>query len=138
SRGPVNEPTVINNFGDYERLFGGLAKDSMMSYAVRDFYQSGGSQGVIVRIANGAKNATINLPAPGGSPFPLEAASPGAWGNNLRVAVDYDTKNPDDDTLFNLTILETIDGVDVTVERFLNLSVDPKSPAYVVRVLEQG
>jgi len=138
SRGPVNDPTVINNFGDFERLFGGLAKDSMMSYAVRDFYQSGGAQAVIVRIQNGATRATINLPAPRGLRFPLEAASEGAWGNNLRVAVDFDTKDPNDQTLFNLTILETVDGTDVTTEKFLNVSVDPQNPLYVPRVLAQG
>jgi uncharacterized protein len=138
SRGPVNDPTVINNFGDFDRLFGGLDKDSMMSYAVRDFYQSGGAQGVIVRIESGATPATINLDAPGGLKFPLEAASKGAWGNNLRVAVDHETKDPNDDTLFNLTILETIDDIDVTTEKFLNVSVDPKNPLYVPRVLEQG
>ncbi|HVF28852.1 MAG TPA: hypothetical protein VM943_11460, partial [Pyrinomonadaceae bacterium] len=43
-RGPVNDPTFINSFGDYERRFGGLALDSTMSYAVRDFYLNGGSQ----------------------------------------------------------------------------------------------
>ena len=26
-RGPVNEPITINNFGDYERVFGGLSLD---------------------------------------------------------------------------------------------------------------
>ena len=37
-RGPVNEAITINNFGDYERIFGGLDVESSMSYAVRDFY----------------------------------------------------------------------------------------------------
>ncbi|HVF56046.1 MAG TPA: phage tail sheath subtilisin-like domain-containing protein [Pyrinomonadaceae bacterium] len=49
-RGPVNEATVINSFGDFERIFGGLDLDSTMSYAVRDFYLNGGSQAVIVRL----------------------------------------------------------------------------------------
>ncbi|RME01414.1 MAG: phage tail sheath family protein, partial [Bacteroidetes bacterium] len=37
-RGPVDEPTIINNFGDFERKFGGLWVDGPMSYAVRDFF----------------------------------------------------------------------------------------------------
>ena len=49
-RGPVNVATVINSFGDYERIFGGLWLDSSMSFAVRDFYMNGGSQAVIVRL----------------------------------------------------------------------------------------
>src|SRR5215208_5090514 len=49
-RGPVNEAVVINSFGDYERVFGGLWLDSSMSYAVRDFFLNGGGQAIIVRL----------------------------------------------------------------------------------------
>jgi len=49
-RGPVNEPTTINSFADFERRFGGLWVDIPMSYAVRDFYLNGGSQAIIVRL----------------------------------------------------------------------------------------
>lgn len=50
ARGPVNTPVVINNFGDYERAYGGLWRDSTMSFAVRDFFINGGGQAVIVRL----------------------------------------------------------------------------------------
>src|SRR5678809_1008344 len=59
SRGSSNDPVTINSFGDFERSFGGLTSDSMMSYAVRDFYLNGGSQAVIVRVYHGAKTAVI-------------------------------------------------------------------------------
>ena len=49
-RGPTNEPILINNYGEYERIFGGLWNESTMSFAVRDFYNNGGSQAVIVRL----------------------------------------------------------------------------------------
>lgn len=49
-RGPVNEPVTINNFGDFERTFGGLWLKSTMSYTVRDFYLNGGGQAIIVRL----------------------------------------------------------------------------------------
>src|SRR6201982_4021432 len=62
SRGPVNDPTVINSFADFERQFGGLWLYSTMSYAVRDFFLNGGSQAVIVRLAHGGAAATITLP----------------------------------------------------------------------------
>jgi uncharacterized protein len=140
ARGRINEAVVINNFGDYERRFGGLSPDSSMSYAVRDFYQNGGSQAVIVRIARGATAGRIPLPT--GEPLPndtltLEAASEGAWGNNLRVAVDYNTRDPGDGNLFNLTIFETVDGEDVAIEKFFNVSVSPADPDYLPRVLKQ-
>jgi len=49
-RGPVNEATTINSFGDFERIFGGLWIESSLGFAVRDFYLNGGSQAVIVRL----------------------------------------------------------------------------------------
>ena len=49
-RGPVNEAVTINNFGDFERIFGGLWEESPVSYAVRDFYLNGGRQAIIVRL----------------------------------------------------------------------------------------
>jgi phage tail sheath protein FI len=49
-RGPVNEATVINSFGDYERRFGGLANDSTVSFAVRDYFLNGGAQAIVVRL----------------------------------------------------------------------------------------
>jgi phage tail sheath protein FI len=52
SNGPVNDPVMINSFGDFERAFGGLRVTYPMSYAVRDFYLNGGSQAIIVRLFN--------------------------------------------------------------------------------------
>src|SRR5437762_8861956 len=49
-RGPSDEPVVINNYGDFERVFGGLWVESSLGYAVRDFYLNGGSQAIIVRL----------------------------------------------------------------------------------------
>ncbi len=50
--GPVDEPTTVFSFSDYERLFGGLAYDYPLSYAVQDFFLNGGSQAIIVRLVH--------------------------------------------------------------------------------------
>ena len=49
-RGPTDEPITINNFGDFERIYGGLWEESSVSFAVRDFYRNGGRQAIIVRL----------------------------------------------------------------------------------------
>ncbi|HEU4388343.1 MAG TPA: phage tail sheath C-terminal domain-containing protein [Blastocatellia bacterium] len=140
-RGPVNDPVTINSFGDFERIFGGLWVGSTVGYAVRDFYLNGGSQALIVRLHNGAKAAEIALPTTSPSPndlLRLVAANVGAWGNNLKGTVDYQAK--DKDKLFNLIISE-VDAVSSQVlrtEKFLNLSVNPDDPRYVVNVLKDG
>ncbi len=128
--GPVDTPTIINSYADYERQFGGLVEYSTMSYAVRQFYQNGGSQAIIVRVVGtGAKESDIAL----GS-LNLEAANPGAWGNRLQASVNYS-----DGTLFNLSVrLLAADTEEVLVtETFLNVSVDPSNRRRVDEVLEE-
>lgn len=140
-RGSITDPVTINSFGDFERLFGGLSVNSMLSYAVRDFYQNGGGQAVIVRVQNGATAASIDLSTGAAAPndvLSLVAANPGKWGNNLRAGVDYNTKDPSNTNLFNLTVFETIDKQNVKTEKFLNVSLLPSDPGYLPRVLEQG
>lgn len=137
-RGTVDDPTTINNFGDYERNFGGLSLLSTMSYAVRDFYLNGGSRAIIVRVHNGARAAQIFLPA-GAGKLDLDAANVGSWGNNLSALVDHDTKDKADPSLFNLAIFETDPKTqqDLRTEKFLNVSISSSNPRYLPRVLEQ-
>jgi phage tail sheath protein FI len=143
-RGPVNDPTTINCYADFERGFGGLWKNSTVSFAVRDFFLNGGSQAIIVRLHNGASAATITLgpeiSSPGSLNLVLEASSVGAWGENLYAHVDHDTKDPDDNNLFNLTIYEKDpDSLQpLKTEKFLNVSVDPDDSRYVPKVLEDS
>jgi phage tail sheath protein FI len=148
-RGPINEPTRVQSFGDFERTFGGLWSESTMSYAVQHFFLHGGTDATVVRVHNGATSATLSLPA-GGDTLTLVASSLGStaenrgeWGNNLRATVDHQTKDADDPapdiSLFNLTI-EVVDpdsGQAEATEKFLNVSTDPASPRYVAKVLEQ-
>jgi len=92
-RGPVNDPVRIQNFGDYERLFGGLWEASTMSYAVQHFFLNGGTDALIVRLINGAQRAQFSLsPVSGTDNLRLEASSEGAWGNDLRISIDHDTR----------------------------------------------
>ena len=50
ARGPVDKPVTVNNFGDFERVFGGLWEGSKLGFAVRDFFLNGGSQALVVRL----------------------------------------------------------------------------------------
>ena len=86
-RGPVDDPVTINNFGDFERVFGGLGLDYPMSYAVRDFFLNGGAQAIVVRLYTPAGVGTAVIDTNG---LTLEAANPGTWANGLRARVDHD------------------------------------------------
>ncbi len=106
---PDQVPTVINSYADFERIFGGLWTESAMSYAVRDFYQNGGGQALIVRLfaASGQTVARV-VAVTGGAPLNLISANPGTWGNRLRVTIDHNTRPHEvgeaPNSLFNLKI----------------------------------
>lgn len=141
-RGPVDHPVVIQSYADFQRRFGGLWRESMMSYAVQHYFLNGGAQAVIVRVFNddgagaAATHARFDLAA-GGDELVLRAADPGSWGDNLVVTVDHDTSDAGDTSLFNVTVNEVVGGELRATESFRNLSADPDSPRFVTRVLEQ-
>jgi phage tail sheath protein FI len=138
-RGPVDEPTMINSFGDFERIFGGLDPDYPMSYVVKDFYINGGSQGLVVRLYNkpdDPKPSKSKLLVNGLS---LEAAYEGSWGNSLRARADNKIStdmaasfNLDASKLFNLTVCDTSTGL---IEEFRNVTGE-ESPRRIDRVLK--
>ena len=61
-RGPVNEPTRVRSFAEFERSFGGLWQSSTMSYAVQHYFLNGGTDALIVRLVNGTERAAFVLP----------------------------------------------------------------------------
>lgn len=130
-RGPTDDAVTINNFGDFERIFGGLWADSTLGYGVRDFYQNGGSQAVIVRLYH-PKLPTIAKATLTVNELHLEAKYEGTWGNALRARIDLDVKGSDAENLFNLSIR---DGITRQVEVFRNVSVVPGHVRQVDNVL---
>ena len=118
-RGPTDEPVTINNYADFERIFGGLWADSTLAYAVRDFYLNGGSQAIIVRLYHPESVTSVNKAVLNVNGLSLEAKYEGAWGNALRARIDHDVKEGTAD-LFNLSIR---DGLTGRVEVFRNVSI---------------
>lgn len=132
-RGPANDPVRVQSFAEFERTFGTLWAESSLSYAVNHFFLNGGADALIVRVHNGATPATVTIGGLG-----LTAASPGAWGESLRVRIDHNTRpllpGEGTDTLFNLTIRDTGTG---TTETFLNVSTESINKRFVTTVLTQ-
>src|ERR1019366_933483 len=86
ARGIDQRAERIFSFSDYERLFGGLASDSELSYAVQQFFANGGNEAYVVRAPRtGAKGAQVGF---GGVTF--TGLSSGTWANGeLLIDVDY-------------------------------------------------
>lgn len=147
AQGPMDVATQVLSFADFERTFGGLNALSEGSYAVQQFFLNGGSNAYVVRTtsttaSNGAVAAVAAMEdAPGGAVvLTATAKSAGAWGNGIRIDVDYGAKDPT--TMFNLTVTEvaTQDGKVrvLATESFLNLVLDPAQVNDAAKVVNAG
>src|SRR5215469_392867 len=147
AQGPMNEAVRVLSFADFERQFGGLDTRSEASYAIQQFFLNGGSEAYVVRTtsataANAAAAAAIGLSdAVGGSAvLTATAKSAGAWGNNIRMKVDFAAADPS--TQFNLTVTEiaSVNGQQkvVATETFRNLVIDPTQPNDAAAVVTAG
>ena len=101
-RGPLHRPVRIASFSDYQRSFGGLWQPSTLSYAIHQFFENGGREALVVRVANGARPPTLHLPGPRGE-LQLIGLNPGSR-EYLRAAIDYDGIPPQQSDRFNLNV----------------------------------
>lgn len=143
ARGRTDFPVRIASFAEYQRVFGPLsASDALSSEltlpsAVEHYFRHGGSDALVVRVADSAVVASMELPA-GGSTLRLLAASPGSWGNRLRASVNHTTASTGDANQFNLVIEELAAAgstVVVSTETFRNVSRLSTDPRFVASVL---
>jgi phage tail sheath protein FI len=134
TRGPLDKAVQIFNFGGFEREFGGLRSTSEASYAIQQFFLNGGSEAWVVRVTESASPAAastgtaddeagvlaMSLGA-GRMVGGVSVEDPGVWGDNLRVDIDYASKDPVN--LFNIAVSEVDSaGRVVRSESFNNLS----------------
>jgi hypothetical protein len=130
--GIEHEPTRIQSFADFERAFGGLARDSELSYAVSHFFANGGAEAIIVRVPKtDAAKARISVAAEDDTEcLALEAISSGAWGNAVTVDIDYGPGLAASE--LHLTVTDTRSG---RSETFGDLSMDPAAARFVRKVV---
>jgi len=146
AQGPMNEATRILSFADFERQFGGLDTRSEASYAIQQFFLNGGGEAYVVRTTSttstkAATPAAIAMQdkVGGSTVLTATARSAGAWGNGIRMEVDYATSQPGQ---FNLTVTRvvTVQGKQqvAATESFRNLVVDNTKPNDAAAVVGDG
>jgi len=146
-KGELYKPVQCLSFEDFERAFTSQFAGSELARAVRLFFQNGGTQCYVSRIADeqkaGSTLAAAQVRLLNEAKLPsLEviARSPGTFGNDIRVAVNYNTVDPE--ATFNMEVFrwsKTSTGADVKTdgEVYIGLSMNPQSPRYVKDVVEQ-
>lgn len=130
-RGPLNTPVLVTSFGEFKRQFGGIWTRSSLGPAVEEFFEHGGKNLYIVRVANHARGAMLCLPASGAA-LVLRATQPGST-ENVRAAIDYDGIDKDNDELFNLTLQRVNPDTHLVIDQeiYKRVSYLPEAETYV-------
>jgi len=127
-KGRTDVATKVLSFSDFVRQFGGLSSGNYLGYAVNQFFDNGGQQAYIVRLAwTDAATATATV----GGTLVLFASSPGLWGTDLQVSVTQQIADP---TRFQVQVSSLASGQ--VLESFANLSATTSDPQYVVTVID--
>ncbi|MBQ9395345.1 MAG: phage tail sheath family protein [Proteobacteria bacterium] len=115
SRGPLNEPVVIQSVQQFLRFFGEPIKGSYLYASVWGFFMNGGTRCHVIRVAhvfrNGkselARMARYELLDSSGYPtLEVMASSEGCWGNQLSVEVTY----PEEPRVHTFITLDLAEG----------------------------
>lgn len=144
ARGIDNRAQAIYSFSDFERLYGGLASNSEVSYAVQQFFLNGGSQAYVVRTpmhypttGTPVPNAKVEIAISGIHGITFTALSSGQWANG-QLLVDVDVQGLDltiatgDPLAFNLTVTDLLDNV---TEYFPSVTLNSALQNYVVAIV---
>ncbi len=140
-QGIPDKAVHITSFADFERSHGGLDRESPVSYAIQQFFLNGGTEAYVVRVATGAAAAGWVLDDGSTPVLEVMAASPGSWGNGLKLTVQYaGARNPNSE--FNLLVQQfTRQGSEerlVAQEVHRNLNLNSQSANYVVSVVNDA
>jgi len=122
-RGPIDRAVRRTSFADFERTYGGLDARSLLGYSVRHFFENGGADAYVLRIAAGdAVTATCAI-----GDLDISASSPGDWAGDYQVRL---TPRADDATRFRLDVLH-VPSNGAVVESFENLSMTETDGRFV-------
>lgn len=163
-KGPVEEPTLVTSYGQYQRIFGttfesgSTKQEYLTSIAVKSYFNQGGNSVLVSRVVSGssgwsaASNTTIAA-ATGSitNPFTIATLGKGSIFNNSgsqnsdgslvsgsadNIRWEVSNINNTQGT-FTLTVRRGDDNHKnkVILESFNDLSLDPNSENYIERVV---
>lgn len=129
SKGPIDQAVRLFSIADYTRSFGDTHPASDLAETVKLFFNNGGSDCYVVRVARNAGPAEVTIEnLDGSNVLTATAKASGAFGNTIRLEIDFRTTNPDE--TFNLRVVLEEGGVAVQTEAFTGLNMDPDSPRF--------
>lgn len=137
AKGPINKAVRCLSMSDFIREFGGPHPSSDLAQSVKQFFDNGGTDCYVVRLAHNALKADLTLMnLANANVLQATAKDAGNWGNSVRLEVDYNTTSPEE--TFNLRVIHEDGGTVRASESFLNLSMNPNSPRYAPTFVTQS
>src|SRR5712692_3163895 len=138
AKGPIDKAVRCLSFADFLREFGGPHPLSDLATSVRQFFDNGGTDCYVVRLAKGAQLASVALKnlANTKNVVTVTAKAAGTWAHDVKLEIDYNTQNPDDS--FNLAVIYEVAGNVVSREDFSALSMNPLSPRFAPTFVTQS
>ncbi len=100
-RGPIQTPTRITSWEAYQRIFGGFSQVGYMGFSVFGFFNNGGQECFIIRVAhmddpdptkNASRASVVLKDLYARGTIEVQAVSEGSWGNKVKVAVGTPTR----------------------------------------------
>ncbi len=136
-KGPAFVPTIVNNFQQFEEMFGGLDQDFYVPFTVRSYLRSAGTV-TIVRVLGlgGYTNKAVYLYAPN---------NVGASGSNLMAILAPNVSHPSMQGSANISYnsatnfrsLQVLSGSEASAADFPFFSLDPASVSYIGNVFSE-
>src|SRR5258708_9736811 len=106
-QGPMFDPLEFTNYTDFVRTFGDNTTKTQMANYVRMFFLNGGTDCYVMRIANGATQASVTLKNEAGiEVLVLTAKDAGLSGENIRAFVSYGGPQPE--TTIDLNLFQSV------------------------------
>jgi len=159
-KGPVEVPTLVTSYGEYQRVFGttftsgSSKKEFLTSLAVKSYFGNGGNSVLVTRVVSGSFTAASDTgitAASGSAPFTIETIGKGTIFNSTGSQnADGSLVNGNADNLryeisninnsqgtFTLSVRRGDDNNKgkIVLETFNDLSLDPNSENYIESVV---
>ena len=161
-KGPVEQPTVVTSYSDYQNRFGTTFESGSLDYtfftsiAAYNYFNNGGNTLLVTRVVNSPSTwnyaeAEVADSASDGTSFTLEAIDKGVIYNNTgsvlsqaamesgssdNIRWEIATSNPSSGT-FSLLVRRGNDTQNnkVVLESWNNLSLDPTQDNFITKVI---
>lgn len=141
-RGPLDEPVRCLDYARFETTFGSEFAGGDLARSVRLFFENGGTECWVVRVAEGAVPAEVVLRnEAGANVLRARARSAGRAGESIRLAVTYAGPNPESE--FTLEVFRWVQRpggalVREDVERYTGLTMEPNRPRTAADLVTQS